>query len=118
MNIESYRNYSIQKKEVTEGFPFPSLPNILVYKVAGKMFTATDINTFASISICCNTNAIGDLREKYAAVQKHPYFSEKHWALVMMDNSISDKLLLKWIDESYDLAVQKLTKKLRAKLNL
>ena len=49
MNIESYRNYCISKKGATESFPFPKLPNILVFKVAGKMFTATDINTFASI---------------------------------------------------------------------
>ena len=46
MNIESYRNYCIGKKEVTEEFPFKNLPNVLVFKIAGKMFNATDITAF------------------------------------------------------------------------
>jgi predicted DNA-binding protein (MmcQ/YjbR family) len=41
MDIETYRNFCISKKAVMESFPFPGLPNVLVFKVAGKMFTAT-----------------------------------------------------------------------------
>jgi hypothetical protein len=42
------------KKEVTEGFPFPNLPNLLLFKVAGKMFTATNADTFESIRVQCD----------------------------------------------------------------
>ncbi len=118
LDIETYRNYCISKKGVTESFPFPGLPNVLVFKVAGKMFTATDAETFESISVQCNSDIIDELRAKYPAITKHKYFSERHWNLIAMDNSISDKLIFKWIDSSYDLAIAKLTKKLRAALEL
>jgi predicted DNA-binding protein (MmcQ/YjbR family) len=111
MDIEKYRNYCISKKGVTESFPFPSLPNVLVFKVAGKMFTATDVTTFESISVQCHPEYIDELRAKYAAVTKHKYFSERHWNVVAMDHSISDKLILEWIDGSYESAIGKLTKK-------
>lgn len=118
MNIETYRNYCISKKGVTESFPFPSLPNVLVFKVADKMFTATDVTTFESISLQCNSEIIDELRAQYPAITKHKYFSVKHWNLVYMNNSISDKILLEWIDNSYELAIAKLSKKVRAELNL
>ena len=111
MDIEIYRNYCISKKGVTESFPFPRLPNLLVFKVADKMFTATDITTFESISLQCKTELIDELRAEYSAISKHKYFSERHWNLVFMDNSIADKILFEWIDNSYELVVTKLPKK-------
>jgi len=118
MDIENYRNYCISKKGVTESFPFPGLPNLLVFKVAGKMFTATDITTFESISLQAKPEAIDELRAAYPAVTKHKYFSGRHWNLVYMDHSIPDKTLFEWIDHSYHLAISKLTKKLRAESGL
>jgi predicted DNA-binding protein (MmcQ/YjbR family) len=116
MNIEAYRNYCIKKNEVTESFPFPGLPNVLVFKVSGKMFTAIDILSFESISVRCDADEIDELSAKFPAFKKHAYFSERYWTITLMDNTIADKLLLKWIDESYQLAVQKLTKKKRVQL--
>lgn len=118
MDIETYHNYCISKKGVTEGFPFSRLPNLLVFRVAGKMFTATDVTTFECISLQCNPELIDEIRAKYPAIKKHKYFSERHWNLIFMDNSIPDKLLFQWINNSYDLSVAKLTKKMRAELNL
>jgi predicted DNA-binding protein (MmcQ/YjbR family) len=118
MDIEIYRNYCITKKGVTESFPFPRLPNLLVFKVADKMFTATDVTTFESISLQCDTEYIDELRAKYSAITKHKYFSERHWNLVFMDNSIPDKILFEWIDNSYNLTITKLTKKVRTNLGL
>lgn len=118
MDIEIYRHYCISKKGVTESFPFSRLPNLLVFKVAGKMFTATDITTFESISLKCNPELIDEVRAKYSAITKHKYFSERHWNLIFMDNTIPDKLLFQWIDDSYNVTVSKLTNKKRTELNL
>jgi len=118
MDIETYRNYCISKKQATEGFPFPSLPNVLVFKVAGKMFTATDISTFGSFSVKCDPELIDELRSKYSALTNHSYFSSKHWGNILMDKSIPDKQLFEWIDTSYNLTVAKLTKKIKADLGL
>ena len=51
MNIELFRDYGLSKKAVTESFPFLKLPNVIVFKVADKMFTEINIETFDKISL-------------------------------------------------------------------
>ena len=116
MNIEDYRAFSLSKKGVTESIPFPKLPHVLVFKVKGKMFTATDINTFSSFSIKCNPETIDEFRAMYPAVQEPSYFSKKHWSHVMIDGSVSDKKLCKWLETSYNLVVAKLPKRVQLEL--
>ncbi|TYA94752.1 MmcQ/YjbR family DNA-binding protein [Seonamhaeicola marinus] len=116
MNIEIYRQYCLSKKGVTESIPFPKLPNVLVFKVMGKMFTATDIETFESFSIKCVPETIDELRAQYDALQEPSYFSKKHWSRVVVDGSVTDKILFEWLDVSYNLVVAKLTKKEQALL--
>jgi len=116
MNIEEYRAYCLSKKGVTESIPFPKLPDVLVFKVMGKMFTATDINTFASFSIKCVPETIEKLRAQYDALQEPSYFSKKHWIRVVMDNSLLNETLYNWLDISYDLVVKGLPKKIRLEL--
>ena len=117
MNIEEYRTYCLSKPAVTESTPFPKLPDVLVYKVLGKMFTATDIVTFSSFSIKCNPETIEELRAKYPAMQEPSYFNKQHWSRVAIDGTISDKLLCEWLDISYDLVVAKLPKKIKIELS-
>ena len=117
MNIEVYRNYCIQKQGVTESFPFPkNLPNVLVFKVGGKMFTATDVSAFASITVKCKPENVDLLREKYPAVTLPGYMNKNHWNRIIMDHSIPDSLIYQWIDESYDLVCRKLPKRTRLEL--
>ncbi|MEP1487901.1 MAG: MmcQ/YjbR family DNA-binding protein [Algibacter sp.] len=111
MNIEDYRLYCLSKKGVTESIPFSKLPNVLVFKVMGKMFTATNIETFDSFSVKCIPETIEELRAEYDGLNEPSYFSKKHWSRVDMDGSIPDTVLCKWIDISYNLVVAKLTKK-------
>jgi predicted DNA-binding protein (MmcQ/YjbR family) len=116
MDIEAYRLYCLSKKGVTESIPFPKLQDVLVFKVMGKMFTATNIDTFDSFSIKCVPETIEQLRTQYSALLEPSYFSKKHWSRVVMDGSISDRILFEWLDISYNLVVSKLTKKQRLEL--
>lgn len=116
MNIEEYRDFCLGKNGVTESFPFSNISNVLVFKVAGKMFTATDVTTFASISVKCQPDRIDELRATYNAVKLPAYMSKRHWNRIVMDGSIPDKLLYEWIDNSYSLVVAKLSKRERMKL--
>jgi len=68
MNIEEYRSYCLTKKGVTESFPFPKLPNVLVYKVFDKMFTATNVNLFNSISVKAHPDEIEALRAQFSCL--------------------------------------------------
>ncbi len=108
MNIEAYRNYCLQKKGVTEEFPFDK--NTLVYKIRGRMFTATDVTQFESINVKCHPEKSIRLRETYAGVSPGYHMNKRHWNTILIDGSIPDKLIYQWIDESYTLVVAKLSK--------
>lgn len=114
MDIESFRNYCISKKGVTEEFPFDS--NTLVFKVCGKMFALTDVDMFESVNLKCDPEEAVLLREQFPAVAPGYHMNKNHWNTIMMDGSVSDRLLMQWIDHSYDLVVQKLPKTLKAQL--
>jgi len=116
MDIEQYRNYCLIKSGVTESIPFSKLPDLLVFKVMGKMFTATDLSRFDSITIKCRPETIDQLRAEYIAIEEPPYLSKKHWNSVLLDGSISNKQLYEWIDLSYSLVVKNLPKKTQGAL--
>jgi predicted DNA-binding protein (MmcQ/YjbR family) len=108
LNIETFRNYCLKKKGVTEEFPFGE--DTLVFKVMGKIFAITDIETFTSINLKAEPERAVELRDKYSAVKPGYHMNKKHWNTVLIDGSITDKQLCGWIDDSYELVVAKLTK--------
>ncbi len=108
MNIETFRNYCLVKKGVTEEFPFGE--DTLVYKVMGKMFALTDLTLFESVNLKCNPENAPLLREEYPAVQPGYHMNKKHWNTVLMDGSIPDSLICEWIDDSYQLVVEGLSR--------
>ena len=116
MYIDEYRNYCLTKPGVTESFPFNEV--VLVFKVMGKMFALTDVDEFASINLKCEPARAIELREKYSAVVPGYHMNKSNWNTIMMDDSIPDALLREWIDDSYDLIVQGLKKKLQEELTL
>ncbi len=114
MNIEDFRTYCLLKKGVTEEFPFDQ--NTLVYKVMGKMFAATDVNNFESVNLKCDPDLAVELRENYDFVKPGYHMNKKHWNTIEMDWQMEDKLFKEWIDHSYALVVDSLTKKLKQEL--
>jgi predicted DNA-binding protein (MmcQ/YjbR family) len=114
MNIEAFRKHCLSKKGVTEEFPFGE--ETLVYKVMGKMFALTDLESFESINLKVDPEEGEELREKYPSVQQGYHMNKKHWITVLIDGSIPDKLILKWLDNSYQLVASALTKKQKSAL--
>lgn len=114
MNIEEYRNYCLSKKGVTESFPFDE--TTLVFKVMGKMFALADVEEFTGINLKCDPDKAIELREKYHAVQPGYHMNKQHWNTVEVNGDASDELIYQWIDDSYDLIVQSLPKKLKVEL--
>jgi predicted DNA-binding protein (MmcQ/YjbR family) len=114
MDIEFFRNYCLSKKGVTEEFPFDE--QTLVFKVMGKMFALTNVDTFVSINLKCESEKAVELREQYEGVRPGYHMNKKHWNTVLIDGSISNKLLKEWIDDSYNLVAASLTKKIQEEL--
>lgn len=108
MNIESFRSFCLSLKGVTEEFPFGE--DTLVYKVMGKMFALTDLDSFQSINLKCDPEIGAQLREQYASVLPGYHMNKKHWITVLMDGSISDKEVRAWTEQSYLLVAASLIK--------
>jgi predicted DNA-binding protein (MmcQ/YjbR family) len=115
MNIESFRKFCLQKRGVTEEFPFGV--NTLVFKVMGKMFALTDLVSLPfTINLKCDPEKAIELRERYEAVQSGYHMNKKHWNTITIDNSIPENELLGMIDHSYQLVVNNLAKNAKSKL--
>lgn len=111
MDIESFRQFCLSFKDVTEEFPFG--PETLVFKVKGKLFALTDVDFFESINLKCEPDKAIELRERYPAVQPGYHMNKKHWNSIIMDNSIPDRLVKEWIEHSYQLVRASLPKSQR-----
>ena len=108
MDISFFREYCLNKKGVTEEFPFDK--ETLVYKVMGKMFALTEADTFTSINLKCDPELAVELREQYPAIKPGYHMNKKHWNTIDMDGSVKDAHVCQWIDHSYDLVVAGLKK--------
>ncbi len=114
MNIENIRLFCLSKNGVTESFPFDD--TTLVFKVMDKMFALLNLDTNHSINLKCNPEKAIVLREHHDSVLPGYHMNKKHWNTVLLDDSISDILIKEWIDDSYNLIVEKLPKKVKQEL--
>jgi predicted DNA-binding protein (MmcQ/YjbR family) len=114
MNIEELRTYCLSLKGVTEDFPFDE--STLVFKVAGKMFSLTNLEGDLTVNLKNYPERNIELREEYQAVKPGYHMSKLHWNTIDIDGSIPDDVIKNLIDESYDLVVMKLKKLEQQKL--
>ncbi len=114
MNIEAFREYCLAKPGVSEGFPFDE--KTLVFKVMGKMFALTNVDLFQSVNLKCDPEYATELRETFQGVKPGYHMSKKHWNTISIESDVPDKLILELIDQSYELVVKSLTKRLRNEL--
>ena len=115
MNIEEIREYCLSKRGVTEDFPFDE--ETLVLKVLGKMFALISLKKIPlQINLKCDPEQAVELREKYESVLPGYHMNKKHWNTIIVDGTLRNKLIFRWIDDSYNLAVKGLGKTEKEKL--
>lgn len=113
MNIEEFQAYCLAKKGVEETFPFDEVT--LVFKVMGKMFALTGLNSAAfTVNLKCDPDWAVELREQYPEIQPGWHMNKHHWNTVSFEGDLDDRFLCKLIDHSYDLIVKSLPKKIRS----
>jgi predicted DNA-binding protein (MmcQ/YjbR family) len=117
MDLEAFREYCLKKPQVTEGTPFGE--DVLVFKVAGKMFALASLDEFpATANLKCDPDLALELRDRYEDVRPGYHMNKKHWNTVVIDSGIPDRELKKMVDHSYDLVVNSLPKTVRARFKL
>jgi predicted DNA-binding protein (MmcQ/YjbR family) len=117
MNIEEFREYCLQKKGVTEEFPFDEVT--LVFKVMGKMFALTGLDDPEfNVNLKCDPELAVELREQYPSVKPGYHMNKAHWNTVYIDGSVSDQQIREWTDHSYNIVASKLSKTLKKELGI
>ena len=118
MNLETYYEYCLSKKGVTEHFPFDE--DTLVFKVGGKMFALSSLSQWEkgqpSVNLKCDPERAQELRAEYEDIQPGFHMSKTHWNTVAVNESVADALLKELVDHSYDLVFKSLTKKLQSEI--
>jgi len=110
MNIEEIRNYCIAKKGVTESFPFNE--TTLVFKVMNKMFCLLSLDS-ARISLKNDPEKNEMLRAQYPAIIPGYHLNKTHWNTIELNETVPPGLLQKMIDESYEIIIKSLPKKVQ-----
>ena len=84
----------------------------------GKMFALSGLNApEARVNLKCDPDRAIELRDEYADIIPGYHMSKKHWNTVYLERELSDEFIRLLIDHSYDLVVDKLTKKVRKELD-
>ena len=127
MHLEQLREYCIEKKGVTEHFPFDE--TTLVFKVMAKMFMMVPLDRWEKgeqiIVIKLDPEKAIELREINESILggfqqgRKPdakYVNVKHWNTVVVNQEVSDVQVYDLIKDAYQVVVNKLTKKLKVEL--
>lgn len=114
MDIEAIRAYCLTKKGIEEGFPFDD--DTLVIKVGGKIFVLISLDGDPSMNLKCDPAKAIELRESNPAIAPGYHMNKKHWNTVVLDGSLSNRLILEMIDHSYELVFNSLPVKLRLEI--
>ncbi|WP_373074915.1 MmcQ/YjbR family DNA-binding protein [Zeaxanthinibacter enoshimensis] len=115
VDIESFREYCIAKKGVTEEFPFDE--HTLVFKVMGKVFVFAPLEAIPSqVNLKCDPEKAIELREEYIGiVPALSYLDKRHWNTLFLEQ-LPTPLLEELTDHSYQLIVNKLTRRQKEEL--
>ena len=115
MHLDVYREYCLSKPGAWEDLPFG--PDILVFKVLNKMFSAMGLDRLPpEVSLKCDPERVPELREAYQGIHTGPYMNKKHWNFIELQSDVPAKLIRELVDHSYALVVAGMKKADRERL--
>jgi predicted DNA-binding protein (MmcQ/YjbR family) len=95
----------------------PFGPVTTTFKVAGKIFALSALEAEQlSVSLKCEPELAEQLRVSYPAVVPGYHLDKRHWNTVALDGSLSDQLIRDMVEDSYDLVVDGLPKRVQEEL--
>ncbi len=114
MRPDDLRAACLEPNGSSEEFPFG--PETSVFKVAGKMFALSALGSDPlRVSLKCEPGLAEQLRDAYEAIGPGYHLNKRHWNTVVVAG-VDRRLLVDMIEDSYDLVVEKLPRKTRARL--
>ncbi len=115
MHMEQLRELLLSYPGVTEEEPFG--PEVVVYKVMGKMFALVDYDSVPpTMNLKCDPDRALDLRDVHEAISPGYHMNKRHWNTLDLDGSLRGPLVSELVQHSYDLVVAALPHRIREKL--
>ena len=115
-HIERFRETMLSYPETTEETPFG--PEVLVYKVAGKIFaTLAPEEVPVPMNLKCDPERAVVLRDEHEAIEPGYHMNKRHWNTLRLDGTLSDNLVLELIRHSFDRVLAGHTKAIRERIN-
>jgi predicted DNA-binding protein (MmcQ/YjbR family) len=115
MDPSELRAWCLQQPGATEEFPFS--PGTSVFKVAGKIFALSALDRAPlEVSVKCEPDLAIRLRESYACIRPGYHLNKRHWNTVTLDGELADQLVRDLVEDSYDLVVSALPRRVREQL--
>jgi predicted DNA-binding protein (MmcQ/YjbR family) len=95
----------------------PFGPETSVFKVRGKIFALAALDRVPlSVSVKCEPELAEQLRNTYPAIRPGYHLNKRHWNTVAVDGDLPDRLVRDLIEDSYDLVVSALSRRVREEL--
>ena len=116
IDAAALRGWCHARPGVTEEMPFG--PVTTVFKVRGKVFALSALDRSPlQLSLKCEPWLAESLRRDHPDVVKPGYhLNKQHWNTVLCDGSLPDSMVLDMLEDSYDLVVEKLPRRVREEL--
>ena len=106
MDLPDAIDHILSKPGAEESTPFG--PDVLVFKVGGKIFALTDPGEYpARLNLKCDPDRAISLRDEYESVLPGYHMNKKHWNTILLDGSLPSPMVRELIDHSYALVVGK-----------
>ena len=119
MTASDIMEYCLNKQAAYEDYPFGPTP--ICVKVGGRIFAQLYADTAYRLTLKCEPVLAQILRAQYPHVVTRGYHcpasQQPYWNTVQIDE-MEDETIREMIDHSYSRAVDSLTKKVKAELNL
>jgi predicted DNA-binding protein (MmcQ/YjbR family) len=115
MDAAGLRAWCLEQPGAIEDFPFG--PEHSVFKVAGKMFALSALErTPLAVSVKCEPELAVALRNSHPAIRPGYHLNKRHWNTITLDGTLSDQHVRDMIEDSYDLVVSALPRRVRREL--
>ena len=109
------RSFCLKQPGSVEEFPFSE--GVSVFKVAGKIFAISSLDDKPlDVSVKSDPEIAEQLRASHEAVRPGYHLNKRHWITVTIDGSLDDGFVTDLIQDSYDLVVAALPKRVQAEL--
>jgi predicted DNA-binding protein (MmcQ/YjbR family) len=116
MRAADLRAWCLEQNGAIEDFPFTAEHS--VFKVAGKMFAISALERAPlEVSVKCEPELAVQLRNTYEAIRPGYHLNKRHWNTITLDGSLEDQFVRDLIEDSYDLVVSGLPKRVQAELD-